>query len=385
MEVSYNMKKAVQFGAGNIGRGFIGAVLAEAGYRVVFADVVKDTIDRINADRAYTVHIKDTAEETLKIDDVSAVNSNSDEAIEEISKADLVTTAVGVRVLPFIAPAIANGIRLRKSSGNGAPMNVIACENAVRATSTLKEEVLKHLDEEEKAWCGEHVGFADCSVDRIVPPVHCENPIDVSVEKFFEWNVEKSSLKGELPEIDGLHLVDNLLAYIERKLFTLNTGHAITAYIGHHAGYRTIGESIADKAIEEAVRGAMQESGMVLVHRFGFDKETHFKYIEKILKRFHNPYLTDEVTRVGRDPLRKLSANDRLISPLKGTAEYGLPHGMLLKGIAAALHYDFQEDPQCAEMQKMIAEKGIGEAVACITGLAEDNPLTAEIISAYNS
>lgn len=54
------MKKAIQFGAGNIGRGFIGALLAEAGYHVVFADVNEAVIDKINADGTYTVHVMDS-------------------------------------------------------------------------------------------------------------------------------------------------------------------------------------------------------------------------------------------------------------------------------------------------------------------------------------
>ena len=54
------MKKAIQFGAGNIGRGFIGAVLEKAGYHVVFADVNEQIVDRINRDKGYTVQIMDT-------------------------------------------------------------------------------------------------------------------------------------------------------------------------------------------------------------------------------------------------------------------------------------------------------------------------------------
>ena len=53
------MKKAIQFGAGNIGRGFIGGLLSNAGYHVVFADVNMTIIDRINADKKYTIYVKD--------------------------------------------------------------------------------------------------------------------------------------------------------------------------------------------------------------------------------------------------------------------------------------------------------------------------------------
>ena len=281
------MKRAIQFGAGNIGRGFIGAVLSEAGYHVVFADVNMEVIDRINKDGAYTVHIMDVESRDVRISNISGVDSGGGEIVDEIVRAEIITTAVGLRILPFIAPAIAKGIAARRAAGVGEPLNVIACENGIRATSQLREEVYKHLSAEEAAWCDAHVGFADCSVDRIVPPVRSENPIDVVVENFYEWNVEEKSFVGGAPHIEGMNLADNLLAYIERKLFTLNTGHAITAYLGRMKGLATIDESIADPAIFAIVKEAMQQSGQALVEKFGFDRDAHFKYIDKIIGRIY--------------------------------------------------------------------------------------------------
>lgn len=378
------MKLAVQFGAGNIGRGFIGAVLAKSGYQVVFADVVKDLVDRINADRQYTVHIKDVDSEDILISGVSAVDSSTDAVVEKIKEAELITTAVGLRILQFIAPAIAKGIVARKEAGIEAPLNIIACENGLMASSRLKEAVLSHLDEAQAAWCTEHVGFPDCSVDRIVPPVRSENPIDVAVEKYYEWNVEEKAFVGPAPKIDGMNLADNLLAYIERKLFTLNTSHAITAYVGKMKGRQTIGESIEVPEIFDLVHAAMQQSGEALVKQFGFDHEAHFKYIEKIIKRFRNPYLKDDVNRVGREPLRKLSADDRLIKPIMTAKSFGLPYDKLLLGVGAALHFDNPEDPQSVQLMQKIKSEGLEATIAEVTGIAAGDPMIAEIVKAYH-
>ena len=376
------MKRAIQFGAGNIGRGFIGAVLSEAGYHVVFADVNMEVIDRINKDGAYTVHIMDVESRDVRISNISGVDSGGGEIVDEIVRAEIITTAVGLRILPFIAPAIAKGIAARRAAGVGEPLNVIACENGIRATSQLREEVYKHLSAEEAAWCDAHVGFADCSVDRIVPPVRSENPIDVVVENFYEWNVEEKSFVGGAPHIEGMNLADNLLAYIERKLFTLNTGHAITAYLGRMKGLATIDESIADPAIFAIVKEAMQQSGQALVEKFGFDRDAHFKYIDKIIGRFKNPYLKDDVARVGREPLRKLSSTDRLGKPMMTAREYGLPCDKLLLGIGAALHYNNPEDPQSVKMQELIAAKGLRQAVSEITSIPAIDPVIEEIAAA---
>lgn len=377
------MKTAIQFGAGNIGRGFIGMLLAQAGYRVVFADVSEVIIDRLAKDQGYTVHVMDTEVEDVAITNITGIMSNGEEIIDEIANADILTTAVGLRVLGFIAPTIAKGIQKRIAADSKTPMNIIACENAIRATSQLKEHVFGILNEEEKAYCEQYVGFADCSVDRIVPPVRSENPVDVVVEKYCEWNVEKASLKGEIPEIPGMNLADNLMAYIQRKLFTLNTGHCITAYTGMLSGHKTIDESIKDPKIYELVKAAMTQSGDGLIQRFGFDKEAHYKYIDKIINRFKNPYLQDDVARVGREPLRKLSADDRLISPLTTAMSYGLPVDKLILGIGAALRYNNPEDAQSMELQAKIKEKGVAAAFSEISGIT-DAALLEQVTKAYD-
>ena len=379
------MKKAIQFGAGNIGRGFIGAVLAENGYHVVFADVNETVVGKINEDKEYVVRIMDTECTEIKITNISAVDSRSPQLVQEIAQAQIVTTAVGLTILPRIAGALAAGIAQRCNDGVKECLNVIACENGLRASTQLKEHVYGHLSDLQKQYADEYVGFPDCSVDRIVPPIKSENPIDVVVEKFFEWNVERASVKGEVPQIAGMNLADNLIAYVERKLFTLNTGHAITAYLGRLKGHNTIEESISDPEILTVVKAAMQESGEGLVAKYGFDHDAHFAYIDKILGRFRNPHLQDDVTRVGREPLRKLSANDRLIKPTLTARQYGFGTRNLVKGIAAALHYDNPEDPQSVQMRQVIAEQGLEKAVEQFTGLESGAPLVGEILCAYDA
>ena len=377
------MKKAIQFGAGNIGRGFIGGLLSNAGYHVVFADVNETILNGINNEKQYKILVKDVECFDKTITNISAVSSITDDIIKEIEEAEIITTAVGPLILKRIAPTIAKGIQTRKNNGNKNYLNIIACENAVGATAILKEEVLKCLNEEEVAYLEEYVGFPNCSVDRIVPPCTNENPLDVTVENFYEWNVEEAKIKGEIPQIEGMNLVGDLIAYVERKLFTLNTGHAITAYLGTLKGYKTIDESIKDEEIATIVKAAMQESGQGLVKKHGLDLEAHYKYIDKILNRFKNPYLNDDVKRVGREPLRKLSAKDRLVNPLMTARSYGISVDNLITGVGAALHYNNEEDAQSVELQQTIKDLGVKEAVKKIS-LIEDEDLLNAIEKAYN-
>lgn len=304
-----------------------------------------------------------------------------------VADVDLVTTAVGPQILERIAASVAKGLAKRSDNGNVRPLNIIACENMVRGTSQLKQHVLQALPSEYHVWLEQHVGFVDSAVDRIVPPSEAgsQDPLEVTVETFSEWIVDKTQFKGELPTIPGMELTDNLMAFVERKLFTLNTGHAITAYLGQQAGHQTIRDAILDENIRAVVQGAMEESGAVLIRRYGFEADKHAAYIQKILSRFENPYLKDDVERVGRQPIRKLSAGDRLIKPTLGTLEYGLPHANLVQGIAAAMHYHSDQDPQAQELAALLAEKGPQATLAQVSGLDAESEIIKEAVSAWHA
>lgn len=376
--------RAIHFGAGNIGRGFIGKILADAGWAVTFADVNETLVGQIARDGRYPVDIVGSGSRREEVTNVTAVSSIGDEIVALMASADLITTAVGPAVLPKIAPTIARGLEARVASGKHAPLNIIACENTIRGTTQLKDAVFGHLPAAIAAVVEIEVGFADSAVDRIVPPappVEGE-PLAVTVEEFSEWIVDRGQLKGWTHDIPGMELTDNLMAFVERKLFTLNTGHAITAYLGFEQGMPTIRDAIENASILAVVKAAMEESGAVLIRRYGFDPAKHAAYIEKILGRFANPFIRDDVARVGREPLRKLGKGDRLIRPLLGTLEYGLPHANLVKGIAAALHYRNDSDPQAVEMQAAIAEVGIAAAVDRFSGNALPAEVLAEIAAA---
>ena len=337
--------KALHFGAGNIGRGFIGKLLADAGIELTFADVNQTVLDALNARHSYQVHVVGENEQVDTVSGVNAVSSIGDEVVDLIAEVDLVTTAVGPVVLERIAPAIAKGLAQRKAQGTERPLNIIACENMVRGTTQLKGHVFNALAEEDKAWVEAHIGFVDSAVDRIVPPSASatHDPLEVTVETFSEWIVDKTQFKGALPTIPGMELTDNLMAFVERKLFTLNTGHAITAYLGKLAGHQTIRDAILDEKIRAVVQGAMEESGAVLI------------------------------------------AGDRLIKPLLGTLEYGLPHRNLVKGIAAAMHFRSEDDPQAQELAALIADKGPQAALAQISGLDAASDVVAEAVNDYNA
>jgi mannitol-1-phosphate 5-dehydrogenase len=373
---------AVHFGAGNIGRGFIGCLLSQSGYEVVFVDVNEEVVRFLNERKEYRVLIADESGKEEIIRNVSAVNSQteSDKVIHYLTEADLVTTAVGPNILPIISSTLAEGLRKRLSV-NQKPLNIIACENMIGGTTFLKEKVFEKISEEEKHLFEKHYGFLDCAVDRIVPNQKNSDPLAVTVEPFFEWVVEQKNVVGDMPNVKGMQLVDDLMPYIERKLFTVNTGHAMAAYLGYNKKLQTIKEAMDNKEIYSDVQQALNESGAVLVKKYGFNENEHKKYIEKIIHRFTNPSISDEIVRVARSPIRKVGANDRLMKPAKQYYELfnEVPAG-LTKGIAALLLFDYKDDPEAIELQETIKKAGIEGALSQYAQLEKDHPLADAII-----
>lgn len=365
--------RAVHFGAGNIGRGFIGLILSQAGYEVIFSDVNDSLVELLQERKSYTVRLANEDQDTFTVSNVSAINGkNLEDVARAVAEADLVTTAVGVNILKHIAAGIAKGIEMRIERG-AAPLHIIACENAIGGSTQLKEHVYAHLNEDLREKVSACIAFPDAAVDRIVPIQHNEDPLQVTVEPFYEWVVDKSQMMKGFDAIQGIHYVNHLEPYIERKLFTVNTGHCSAAYLGYLHGFKTIQDAMANSQVASLVRHVMHETGALLIKKHGFDLAQHEQYIDKILNRFINPHLIDEVTRVGRSPIRKLSSNDRLVRPALQAYELGMKPTYLAMAMAAAFLFKDQEDPEAAEIQADLRLLGVDQTITKYTTIGEDH------------
>ncbi|MFL6190715.1 MAG: mannitol-1-phosphate 5-dehydrogenase [Actinomycetes bacterium] len=371
---------AVHFGAGNIGRGFVGLLLHRAGYQVVFVDVVDELIDALNRTPSYLVKEVGLESREERVDNYRAINSRGDEpaAVAEIASADIVTTAVGPTVLKFVAPVIAAGLRQR--ADGTAPLALMACENAINATNVLAEHIRAAVPEDEWPAVAARAVFANTAVDRIVPAQSTDG-LDVTVETYFEWAIERPPFGGDEPSIPDATWVDDLAPYIERKLFTVNTGHAATAYHGFARGIKKLSDALADDTVRAAVTGVLDETRQLLVAKHNFTAEAQQAYVDKILQRFANPYLPDTVDRVGRQPLRKLSRSERLIGPAAELAERGIRPQHLLATVAAALSFDVPDDPQSVELQQLLRTLTAAEATERICGLTPADPLYDDVVA----
>jgi mannitol-1-phosphate 5-dehydrogenase len=378
------LRKAVQFGAGNIGRGFTAQLFTESGYEVVFVDVAGDIVNLINERKCYPIRIVDDEVRTVEICNVRAVNGRDiDLVAQELLAADLACTAVGVNALKYIAPALAAGIRLRADANIDEPLNIIICENLLHASDVLCDSVLAQLPPSYDNYVRTHIGFVESSVGRMVPVMteeqRAEDPLLVNVEAYKILPIDRQAWIGELPSIEGLEPRNNFAGYVERKLYTHNLGHASTAYIGRLKGFEYIYQAIADTDVQRVVRAIMAETGEALIQRWGLDPAEHQAHIDDLIRRFGNKALGDTVARVARDPIRKLGPDDRLIGGAKLALAYEIRPTNICLAIAAALAYDEPGDPSSVEIQSMIKEKGIEGVLETVSRLEPDS-IIVEIV-----
>lgn len=375
----------LHFGAGNIGRGFIGEILSKNDCTIVFVDVNEALIDQLNQDRKYTLHYADDSGEKVEVTNVSGINSNMehDKLLTAFNEADLVTLSVGPNVLPFVAKTIYEGLMARYRAGNQIKLDVVACENMIGAGDHLRNVVRKQIaDEEFLAYFNERIGFPNAAVDRIVPISDEIKGIDVLAERYSEWVIDKTEMKNQQLVLQGVNYVDDLAPYIERKLFIINTGHGAAAYTGWWLGHQTVVEAFGDQRVLKRFKEVTHDTATLLNKKWSWDALELENYIEKSIERFQNPFIKDRLSRVARTPIRKLGNRERFVRPLIELAEYGIHSNALIEVIGCVLNYSDTSDPEASQLQQMLREKTVSEVVAEICGITDESLLT-QINEAY--
>ena len=368
------MKKAVHFGAGNIGRGFIGEILSKNGFEIYFVDTNKAIIDELNTRHSYEIGIASSSPEKISVSGVFGINNgeNPEDVIEAIAQADIVTTAIGPNILPYIAELVAKGIQKRKEENKQVQIDIIACENMIGGSEFLEKKVAEYLSDSDKVYLANYIGFPNAAVDRIVPGQKHEDLLYVEVEPFCEWVIDESQIKNKSFKLEGVHYASNLEPFIERKLFSVNSGHATVAYSSAYKGYKTILEGLQHKEILSALKGVQKETRTLLLAKWPqyFTEEDLMSYHQMIISRFANPKIIDEVTRVARTPIRKLGYDERFIRPIRELNERGLSYQNHLDIVGKIFAYQDENDSQSVQLQEKLSTMDLQRLIEEVTGLS---------------
>jgi mannitol-1-phosphate 5-dehydrogenase len=384
------MKQAVIFGAGNIGRGFIGQLYSESGFDVTFVDVEEKLIAALRERGSYTIQLVDNeSSREVQVAPVHALHSvrDADEVAKTLSKARIGATAVGARILPLIAPLVAAGIGRRAAARLDEPLNLIICENLKDAAAQFRGMVAEHLTEPERQYAQDHIGFVDTVIGRMVPPPTPEmvqtDPSLILVEPYRELPVDRSGFIGDIPDISGMDACDNFPAYTARKLYIHNCGHAVLAYLGYLKGHQYGYEALVDPQVRPVVERALAESIQGIVHEYGVSPEWLQAHVNDLLHRFANRALGDTIFRLGRDPVRKLAPTDRLIGAARLVEKAGIQPDALSWGIAAAFCFDPAGDHVAVSLQDKIRADGLDSTLQSVSQVNPEEPLAQLVRSRF--
>jgi len=387
-----DMKRAVQFGAGNIGRGFMGQLLWEAGFEITFVDVDKQLVTLLNDRGSYALQLLDAyskKQHTVVIDGfVAIVTDQQDKVAAAIAQAALVATAVGAKNLDAVSVLLAKGIGQRFAR-NPAPLDIFLCENMFGAAALLEERVTQRLAGSIQRWAKKNIGFVGTSVARMVASgrqQRREQSLLIMADSYRRLPYDSQASKAGDPGIKGFYPVEDFRAEIERKLFTHNLGHASLAYLGCLRGYTYIHELFEDALISSTFEKTLDETSQALLKRYpdALEPQEHWRVRRDVRIRFGNPMMEDAIVRVAKDPIRKLGPGDRLI----GSAQLCLEEGIFPENIArvcgAALCYDFEEDTEALKLQEMIRAQGVEKTFEQISHVKANTPFGQRVIESYH-
>lgn len=373
--------KAIMYGGGNIGRGFIGALFSRSGYQVTFIDVAKPVVEALHIRGNYPVRIlSDEGFRDETVEHVDAIDGNDAAAvIQAIAGADIMATAVGANILKFIVPNIAAGLK-RRFEQTEDPLNIIICENLMDANKVVERMLKEQMTPEEQRLLDERVGLVEASIGRMVPVQTPEmqegDPLRVCVERYGYLPVDRDAFRGEIPAIGSMVPFSPFDFYIRRKLYIHNLGHATTAYLGLYAKRTYIFEAIDDADTYAIALNAMLESAEALAKKYAVPLDGILRHIQDLLFRFTNRALKDTCARVGADLKRKLAPQDRLIGSATLCLEQGVTPAFLCVGAAGAVYEYLRQSG--AEQTRKNAE----ETLKTLSHLAEGS-LFDQILAYY--
>lgn len=395
------MPTLLLFGAGNIGRSFIAQIFARNGWEVVFADINDRVVDEINRRRSYEVIIKhpDGRDEAISVEGVRAVSARDRAAVRELlAHADLAATAVGAAALPAVATLIGEGLRARAARRPGAPLDVILAENVRDAAAIVREAVAGAVSDAtsgDEANPAATLGLVQTSIGKMVPLVPAEvsdrDPLVVFAEPYNTLIVDAKGFLGGVPELPQLKAVENIRAYVDRKLFVHNLGHAAVAYLGFRTApeVRTIAGAVAIEEVRAGAAAAMEEACAALASEYpaDFTSASLADDVADLLTRFANPALGDTIFRVGRDLPRKLARDDRIVGAMLLAARHRLACRAIARVYRAAVDFRATDDsgarfPADEGVTALAEHDGLDAVVTDISGLEPDRRPDTAVVAA---
>jgi len=339
-------RKIVIFGAGKIGRSFIGQLFGRSGYDIIFVDVDPIIIKMLNEKASYRVVIKSDKDEEIVVSNVRAISAIDKSSVTDaVASAGILAVSVGKNALEKVIPAIADGIKIRYDAEPDIPLDIILAENMRSAAEFTREGLLKSLTPGFPI--DTYVGLIETSIGKMVPIIPLaeveKDPLVVFAEPYNTLILDGKGFKSKIPDVKGLAPKSNIKAWVDRKAFIHNLGHATAAYYGYYSYPNSVYmyEILDDQMIFQFTREVMLQSAEILqkVYPDDFTFSDLVEHIDDLLFRFRNKALQDTIFRVGQDLPRKLGSDDRFMGSIHLALSRKMQCDLIIKGMSYGLFF----------------------------------------------
>jgi len=393
-----NRNQIVIFGAGKIGRSFIGQLFGCSGYEVVFIDIDPVIIAGLNRAGSYRIIIKGEKEEVITVPNVRAINAlEKEKVVEAVSTAGILAVSVGIHALERIVPDVAAGLIERHKNNPAEPLDIILAENMRSAADFMKKQLIKELP---PGFPLESIaGLVETSIGKMVPDLSQsdleKDQLIIYAEPYNCLILDRKAFKCPVPEVKGLSPKENIKAWVDRKAFIHNLGHATVAYFGNfkHPGATYIYEVLRDPQVYSFSREVMLQAATVLLSLYpnDFSLEDLADHIDDLLFRFQNKALKDTIFRVGQDRLRKLGPEDRFVGIIRLALNQKMNYNKILEAMAYAFYFTASDENGNSSPEDIVFGKYLSRGLeftlhkVCGFDPVKDETLLKEIIQYYYS
>ncbi|CAC13923.1 MANNITOL-1-PHOSPHATE 5-DEHYROGENASE [Mycoplasmopsis pulmonis] len=345
--------KALHFGAGNIGRGLISDIYMKNNMDFALVDIDKDLIEKLNKQKSYSI-IDFQTNKVFQISNFKAFSIDQEDEIKKwIEQADFISTSIGWSNLASLKKFFEN-VKLKEKA------QIICFENGYKISSFFQS--ILNIDSNH---------FVNASVDKIIPNFKSDS-LDVYVESYYEIILEQKNESQK--KLNFVNYSTDLEAYINKKLFLVNAIHSTIGYLGYLKKYTYINEALNDQQILFKIKRLAKIINEILSKEYLLFKVDYLNdYLEKNLKRFSIKENQDLISRVARNPIQKLSKNERYFLIYNLVKKHNLEIDILLEIYKSIFYYDNKMDKESSKIQSTIENKSLAYALKKFSNLDQED------------
>ncbi|WP_124065567.1 HAD family hydrolase [Clostridium sp. E02] len=421
-------------GFGAIGGGYLAQVFSHwDGYTrpgtIIGATRNENLRNMVNAFHCYQVNYESLAyAQTIR--NVTLIDMDQeDDMISMYLKSDIMALCLPEKAFRKQSMMTAKGLLARKEAEKD-PLTILVILNKLHAASYVKKQIKKALLELTSEQIADEIlsetYFCETVVNRMVSAIPKEEllkQIQRKLNSFKDSVADTEHLKKSVISLKGITRILKDISYIQTELsrvnlelfrsepdMTLYVGgtspvvpylrqvkimedifqmqviknrlsngtHAIIAWYCSLLGYKSIGQGMGDERILSFVKRMMEEEIKPTLIQKNPDYEEYINtFTKNFIKRCRFSF-KDPVTRVGRDPIRKLQHKERILGTMAMVNATGTACPLLEFGAALGFYYGITlrnpEDRESITLRNLYRQTESIEKVLTYQGTLEGKP-----------